>query len=173
MLRFSRSVLFDMEVSGDGVQNREKQAATRRSQSERVGRLKYMLEVLKRIEARLGSFDRRLNRIEQCWIHSMSFDRAYVEEAVCRDEVDSEILSLLFEAGSPGMLPKDVALRLVRFRTRRFQVSRRIQRMNKRLSEKIDRCVAEQRGWHWAMTSFCYESWGKSAREVEEEVNAR
>jgi hypothetical protein len=44
--------------------------------------------------------------------------------------------------------------------------------MNKRLSERIDRCVAEQRGWHWALTNFCYESWGKSVKEVEEEVNA-
>jgi len=25
----------------------------------------------------------------------------------------------------------------------------------------------------WAMASFCYESWGKSVREVEEEVNAQ
>ncbi len=173
MLGFSWSVRFDMDSADEAVQNKEKPAVRRRSQSERVGRLKYMLEVLKRIELRLGSFDRRLNRIEQCWASSMSFDRAYVEEAVCRDEVDLEILGLLFEAGSLGMLPRDMALRLERFKTRRFQVSRRIVRMNKRLTGKIDRCVAEQRGWHWAMTSFCYESWGKSEREVEEEVNAQ
>ena len=162
-----------MESAEEAVQNKGKRGVKRRSQSERVGRLKYMLEVLKRIESRLGSIDRRLNRIEQCWIHSMSFDRAYIEEAVCRDEVDREILSLLFEAGSPGMLPKDMAEKLERFKTKRFQVSRRILRMNRRLAEKIDRCVAERRGWHWALTSFCFESWGKSVREVEEEVNAQ
>ncbi len=162
-----------MDSVEEAVQNRQKPGVKGRSQSERVGRLKYMLEVLKRIELRLGSFDRRLNRIEQCWASSMSFDRAYVEEAVCRDEVDREILGLLFEAGSLGMLPKDIALKLDRFKTKRFQVSRRLVRMNKRLAEKIDRSVAEQRGWHWAMTSFCYESWGKSEREVEEEVNAQ
>jgi hypothetical protein len=172
MLGFSWSVRFGMELVEEPVQNMEKLAGKRRSQSERVGRLKYMLEVLKRIEGRLGSVERRLNRIEQCWASSMTFDRGYIEDAVCNDEVDREILRLLFEAGNPGMLPKDVATKLERFKTRRFQVSRRLLRMNKRLTEKIGRCVAEQRGWHWALTSFCYESWGKSVREVEEEVNA-
>ena len=163
----------DMELAEDVVQNMEKLAGKRRSQSERVGRLKYMLEVLKRIEGSLGSVERRLNRIEQCWASSMSFDRAYIEEAVCRDEVDREILRLLFEVGSPGMLPKDMAEKLERFKTKRFQVSRRILRMNRRLAERIDRCVAERRGWHWALTGFCFESWGKSVGEVEEEVNAQ
>jgi len=162
-----------MEVVEEPVQNLEKAVKRGRSQSERVGRLKYMLEVLKRIEGRLASIERRLNRIEQCWAHSMVFDRAYIEEVVCKDEVDVGILCLLFQAGSPGLLPKDVAARLHSFRVRRFQVSRRILRMNRRLMEKIDRCVAEQRGWHWALTSFAFESWGKSAREVEEEVNAQ
>jgi hypothetical protein len=162
---------FDMEAIEEPVQTAVSAAKKTRSQSERVGRLKYMLEVLKRIEGRLGSVERRLNRIEQCWAHSMAFDKAYVEEAVCRDEVDREILRVLFEAGSPGMLPKDVAARLGRFGVKRFQVSRRLLRMNRRLEEKIDRRVAEQRGWHWALTSFGFESWGKSADEVEEEVN--
>jgi len=161
-----------MELAENAVQNVEKSVGKRRTQSERVGRLKYMLEILKRIEAHLCSVERRLNRIEQCWAHSMTFDRAYIEETACNDEVDREILRLLFEAGSPGLLPKDVASRLERFKVRRFQVSRRLLRMNKRLAEKIDRCVAEQRGWHWALTSFCFESWGKSVEEVEEEVNA-
>ena len=95
-------------------------------------------------------------------------------QAACSDEVDVAILCLLFEAGSPGLLPKDVAARLHEFRVRRFQVSRRILRMNRRLMEKIDRCVAEQRGWHWALTSFAFESWGKSAGEVADgEVNVQ
>jgi hypothetical protein len=165
-------VHFDMEAISEPVQNVVEAAKKARSQSERVGRLKYMLEVLKRIEGQLGSVERRLNRIEQCWAHSMSFDRAYVEEAVCRDEVDGEILRLLFEAGSPGLLPKHVAKKLERFNVRRFQVSRRLVRMNRRLEEKIDRRVAEQRGWHWALTSFGFESWGRTKGEVEEEVNA-
>ena len=78
----------------------------------------------------------------------------------CEDEVDREILRLLFEAGSPGLLPKDLAAKLARFKVQRFQISRRILRMNKRLQIEFGAEVAEQRGWHWALTSFAFETWG-------------
>lgn len=66
----------------------------------------------------------------------------------CVDEVDREILRLLFEAGSFGLLPKDLAGRLERFKVTRHQVSRRIQRMNKRLEKEFSEQVAEKRGWY-------------------------
>jgi hypothetical protein len=32
--------------------------------------------------------------------------------------------------------------------------------MNKRLQIEFGEEVAEQRGWHWALTSFAFETWG-------------
>jgi hypothetical protein len=46
-----------------------------------------------------------------------------------------EIMHLLFEAGSPGLLPKDLATKLERFKVTRHHVTRRIERMNKRLEK--------------------------------------
>jgi hypothetical protein len=43
---------------------------------------------------------------------SFNFDRSLIERNACEDEVDSEILRLLFEAGSPGLLPKDLAIKI-------------------------------------------------------------
>jgi hypothetical protein len=40
---------------------------------------------------------------------SFNFEQSIVERVACEDEVDCEILRLLFEAGSPGLLPKDLA----------------------------------------------------------------
>jgi hypothetical protein len=76
--------------------------------------------------------------------------------------VDGEILQALFEAGSPGLLPKDLAVRLERFKIRRHQISQRILRMNKRLKKEFGEYVAEKRGWHWALTSFTLEYWGEN-----------
>ena len=42
--------------------------------------------------------------------------------------------------------------------------------MNKKLENEFGEHVAEQRGWHWALTSFAGEVWGKSKREVEEDL---
>jgi hypothetical protein len=75
-------------------------------------------------------------------------------------------LRLLFEAGSPSLLPKDLAAKLERFKVQRFQVSRRILRMNKRLMKEFGERVAEKSGWHWALTSFAVEAWGETKTEA-------
>ncbi len=90
---------------------------------------------------------------------SFNFDQSLIERVACTDEVDREILRLLFEAGSPGLLPKELVTKLEQFKMQRFQISRRILRMNKRLDREFGERAAEKRGWHWAMTSFVYETW--------------
>jgi hypothetical protein len=70
---------------------------------------------------------------------------------------------LLFEVGSLGLLPKDLAGKLLQFKTARHQISRRIQRMNKRFFQnEFSEHAAEKRGWHWALTRFASEAWGKA-----------
>lgn len=78
------------------------------------------------------------------------------------DEVDKEVLQLLFEACSPGLLPKELAIKLRRFRVTGHQISRGILRMNKRLEKEFGENVAEKRGWHWALTRFAVEVWGET-----------
>jgi hypothetical protein len=34
--------------------------------------------------------------------------------------------------------------------------------MNKRLEKEIGEKLVEKHGWHWALTSFAFESWGES-----------
>jgi hypothetical protein len=55
-------------------------------------------------------------------------------------------LQLLFEAGSFGLLPKELAAKLGQFKVTRHQISRRIYRMNKRLEAEFGEDVAEKRG---------------------------
>jgi hypothetical protein len=66
--------------------------------------------------------------------------------------------------GSPGLLPKDLAIKLQRFKVTRHQISRRILRMNKRLEKEFGENVAEKRGWHCALTGFVVEVWGENGR---------
>ena len=91
------------------------------------------------------------------------FKQPIIEKIACLDEVDREILQVLFEVGSLGVLPKDLATRLARFSVSRHQISRRILRINKRLEKEMGEHVAEKRGWCWALTSFAAEVWGETA----------
>jgi hypothetical protein len=59
-----------------------------------------------------------------------------------------------------GLLPKDLAIKLEQFKVTRHQISCRLVRMNKRLLVKLGKCVAEQRGWHWALTGFALDAFG-------------
>jgi hypothetical protein len=43
--------------------------------------------------------------------------------------------------------------------------------MNKRLEKEIGEKLVEKRGWHWALTSFPFESWEDSERSLTEGMN--
>ena len=150
---------FAMEESEKPVQNQKK-----RSQSEKIGRLKYNQQLLKQTLTEVEEVKLMLRTIFAGLKDTFSFGPSLIERVSCRDEVDREILRLLFEAGSQGLLPKELAAKLERFQVTRFQVSRRLLRMNKRLKKEFGEQIVEQRGWHWALTIFAAEVWGKTER---------
>ncbi len=143
-----------------------------RSRSDRVGRLKYNQQLLKQTLSEVAEIKLMLRTIFAGLKDSFNFERSLIERVACVDAVDREILQLLFQAGSPGLLPNELAVKLAAFGVTRHQVSRRILRMNRRLEAEFGECVAEKRGWHWALTRFTCESWGKAADEVVGEVSA-
>ena len=160
MEKNSWSVHSDMEIAEKPVQNNKK----KRSQSDKIGRLKYNQQLLKQTLAEVEEVKLMLRTIFAGLKDSFNFEQSLIERVACEDEVDREILRLLFEAGSLGLLPKDLAVKLVKFKVTRHQISRRILRMNKRLEKEFGQQIAEQRGWHWAMTRFTIDSWGKTEK---------
>ena len=141
------------------VQNRNKKP----SQSEKVGRLKYNQQLLKRAQKDIEEIKLTQRTILSGLKGFFHFNQPIIEKIACLDEVDREILQVLFEVGSLGVLPKDLAIRLSRFSVSRHKISRRILRMNKRLEKEMGEHVAEKRGWCWALTSFAAEVWGETS----------
>ena len=127
----SWSVHSDMENEEKPVQTDKK----KRSQSEKIGRLKYNQQLLKQTLAEVEEVKLMLRTIFAGLKDSFNFEKSLIERVACGDEVDREIIRYLFEAGSHGLLPKDLIIKLERFKIRRHQVSRRILRMNKRLEK--------------------------------------
>jgi hypothetical protein len=152
------SVHFSMENYEKPVQNTKK----KRSQSDKVGRFKYNQQLLKQTLSEVEEVKLMLRTIFAGLKGSFNFEQSLIEHVACEDEIDQEILRLLFEVGSLGLLPKDLAAKLERFKVARHQVSRRILRMNKRIEKEFGEHVAEKRGWHWALTSFAVEVWGET-----------
>jgi hypothetical protein len=168
MMRISWSVHFNMEKSVEPVQNVEEKTlkeTKKRSQADKVGKLKYLLQKIYSLERSIDEIKLMQRTILAGLKPSFDFEQSLIEKLACSDEVDKAILQLLFEAGGTGLLPKDLASKLAEFKVARLQVSRRIIRMNKRLVKELGSPVAEQRGWHWAMTGFAVEAFRESSRE--------
>lgn len=159
-----------MEASREPVQNTsvsgKKAPKTKRSQADKVGKLKYLLSKDKKLDRDIAEIKLLLKVIFAGLKDNLHFEKSLIEEAACSDEVDKAILRLLFEAGAPGMLPKDIAARLAEFKVARHQVTRRIVRMNKRLAKEVDSAVVERRGWCWAMTSFGVDAYNASEKDL-------
>ena len=96
------SVHLDMEENEKPVQSQKK----KRTQSDKVGRLKYNQQLLKQTLAEVEEVKLMLRTIFAGLKGSFNFEQSLIERIVCCDEVDREILQLLSEAGSPGLLPK-------------------------------------------------------------------
>jgi hypothetical protein len=158
MEKNSWSVHSDMETAEKPVQIMKR----KRSQSDKVGRLKYNQQLLKQTLSEIEEVKLMLRTIFAGLKGSFNFEQSLVERIACSDEVDREILRLLYEAGSPGLLPKDLQSKLEQFKINRHQISRRILRMNKRLEKEFGENVSEKRGWHWALTGFAFDAWGRS-----------
>ena len=168
MEKISWSVHFNMEKPQEPVQNTKK----KRSQADKVGRLKYKQQLLKQTLAEVEEVKLMLRTIFAGMKGSFDFEQSLIERVACEDEVDREILRLLFEAGSPGLLPKELADKLERFKVARHQVSRRILRMNKHLKKEFGEVVAEKRGWHWALNNFVADSWRATEKELRVNKNS-
>lgn len=155
------SAHFDMEESEKPVQNQKK----KRNQSDKIGRLKYNQQLLKQTLIEVAEVKLMLRTIFVGLKSSFNFDQSLIERVACEDEIDREILQSLFEVGSTGMLPKDLAVKLEKFNVTRHQVSRRILKMNKRLEKEFGERVVEKHGWHWALTRFAVEVWNCVEKE--------
>jgi hypothetical protein len=144
-------------------------ARKRRSQEDKIGRQKYHEVVTKRtlvleeqILAELRWVRHKLDRMGEA-----EYSSGDVEGFAVLDEVDREIVQRVREAGSPGVLPKDVAADVNRrgaHGLRYYEVSRRIVRMNRRLHFETGKCVFEKRGHRWALTRFAFEVWGETEK---------
>ena len=72
-------------------------------------------------------------------------------------------------ASSAGWSTTEIAERLLpEYKLDRFQVLRRIKRMNKRLEAEMDRPFAESREHRWVTTRYVHRIMGATKEEIED-----
>ena len=108
-----------------------------------------------------------LRRLSEGLDPFLIFDKDFIINIICEDDVDRAILDVLRTAGSAGILPKDILPQVEHYGLKYWHVTRRIKRINRRLERKIGKRAAEKRGSKWALTSFMNRAWGATKEEME------
>jgi len=115
----------------------------------KVGRRKWIIKTLKRIESRQKIIDRRTRMLAAGLRELFMLGEDYISMVACQDEVDVAILSALHEAGATGRQSGELGAQLdINHR----DVSRRIYRMNKRMEREIGENIIKKRGHKWKLT---------------------
>ena len=100
-----------METAGNAVQNSaegtKKASKKKRSQADKVGKFKHLLQKNRETAKDIAEIKLMLRTLLNGMKSSLHYDQPTIEKFTCVDEVDHEILQVLFEAGSPGLLPPD------------------------------------------------------------------
>ena len=137
----------------------QKKQRKRRTQAEKVGRLKYIIQRIGRLEQKIDGIDVRTRTMMAGLREWMSFKPDYIQRVACQDEVDAEIIERLVQADDGGVLPSAIARGLSKYGLKRWDITRRIQRMNKKLRKELGKPVAEKRGHRWALSNFMRNAW--------------
>lgn len=136
----------------------EKPVKKRRSEEEKYGKYKW-LRILIRRNAEDSREIKRLLRGVLFELRHKDRDSTDLLDLVCRDGRDAAILDVLREAGSSGVLPKDIYAKVAKFGLQYHHISRRINAMNKKLKEELNERVADKVGSKWALSDFMRCNW--------------
>jgi hypothetical protein len=159
----------------------------KRSPEEKIGRIKWntillnrILEEIKRLREDLKAENSQIwEELKQLRVMQRTIVNGFkgygllkytvpmVQQRVCVDQVDVDILETVFRAGNLGVYPRVIAKDLdavSSYGLNRFSVSYRIERMNRRSMDEFSECLFEMRGQKWALTSFAFEVWGETEK---------
>lgn len=114
-----------------------------------------------RVNRKLNQVTQRQRIILKGLEHYFEFPADYIECVAARSALEKEILQLLRQNPS-GLLPRDIAEELKDLGTNRWQVTRRIRAMNKRLDRELGKQVAHKSGHKWMLSTFMFENWGEN-----------
>jgi hypothetical protein len=156
-------------MGGLGMEKVESAVPKRRSQAEKVGKHKYEIALLHRIEGRLDRIEQMFHIVFHGLGDRLQFKRPLVEEIACQSDMDLAIISLIFESGPDGILAKDIQARLPQLNLEKHRILRIVKRINRSIEDAFGRRLIEKRGKKWAFTDFGVEIWG----ETEEEMKGR
>jgi len=141
---------FAMEKRLESAQKGSQKPQKRHSEEDKVGRRRWIVRTLKRMEDRQKRIDRRTRMLAAGLRELFILGEDYVSMIACQDKIDVAILNALREAGATGRQSGELAAQLdIDHR----DISRRIHRMNRRMEQEIGDNIIQKHGHKWKLIS--------------------
>lgn len=147
------------------MENSESTVPKRRSQAEKVGKHKYEIQRMNRIEARLERIEQMQRILFQGLSWYFHFERPFIEKVCCESDMDFAVVSTIYESGS-GVLAKKIASDLKSFKLEKHKILRIVNRVNRKCGDVFGKHLIEKHGKKWVFTDFGFEIWGKTREEI-------
>lgn len=134
--------------SDQARQNTSKNHKKRRTQAEKVGRRKWIVRTLNRLEEGQKRNERRLRMLMAGLRGLLIIEGDYISMVACRNKKDLMLLNALREAGSAGRQTAELAPLLgINYR----RVNEVIDRMNRRMDQELGEHIIEKDGHKWKL----------------------
>ena len=158
-----------METSENNVPEAVKSEGKKRSQADKVGKHKYEIQRMNRIDAKLERIEQMQRIIVQGLSDYFKFDRPVIESVCCESDMDRAVVSAVYESGS-GILAKEIVPLLKGYKLEKHKILRIVNRVNRNCIDAYGKVLIEKQGKKWVFTDFGVEIWGKSKKDIEIEV---
>jgi hypothetical protein len=150
------------------TQNTTSNVKRRRTPEQKYGKYKWLNILIRRNAEEIREIKCMLRGLTLGLRHLMDVDSQYLIDIACSDSRDQAILDVLRAVGSEGLSPKEIHTRVKGCGLKYHHITRRINRMNKRM-QKIGERVADKVGRNWALSDFMLRNWSAKTAEIEKE----
>ena len=152
------------------METSEQNVPKRRSQADKIGKHKYEIQRMNRIDAKLERIEQMQRIIVQGLSGYFKFDRPVIETVCCESDMDRAVVSAVYESGA-GILAKEIVPLLKNYRLEKHKILRIVNRVNRNCDDAFGKPLIEKQGKKWAFTDFGFEIWGKTKKDLEAEVS--
>ena len=131
-----------------------------RSQMEKVGKYRYLNRKLDGLRGDMKDLQHKIDVIMLSFSSFLNVTEDSLKNIVCKDEVDEALLDLLQAKGSIGVTPSEaiVSDELREYELKPYHITRRIQYMNRRMKETLDKTFAVSVHRRWRLSRFTTKS---------------
>lgn len=128
----------------------------KRTQADKVGKFRYLNRKVDRLREETRDVKQMLKMVTLSLAPFLDVKGDTLQRIVCEDEVDDALFDHLVAKGNEGTTPS-IAIdsdELMDYKLKPYQITRRIQRMNRRLKDALQRDFAVSIDRRWKLSLF-------------------